>query len=214
MEQTTPVIYSDTKENNFFRKRHTNTISFAVGILLFLLPFAEVKCGSVTLVGNTGIGIAAGLPWKTAMGASDNEYFNKLRQPTATSSSQLLNEGPNVFAILALVFAALGVAICFSYHKMRSMAGLSAGILAAIMMIALLIQYKLAMKSALSSSDDLKDVNMGAMLKLKFTAWYFLSLVSFTAAAFFSYKHSRIELEDALEKTVDFEFQKKMESLS
>lgn len=207
MEQTSPEIFSESKANDFFRKRHTNTVSFAVGILLFLLPFVEVKCGAVTMAGNTGVGIAAGLPWKTAMGASDNEYFDKLRQPSAKSSKQLLSEGPNVFAMLALVFAALGVAICFSYHRMRSMTGLSAGILAALMMIALLIQYKLAMRTAMSSNDEIRDINMGAIVQMKFTAWYFLSLASFAAAAFFSYKHSRIELDDALEKAVDFEFQ-------
>lgn len=207
MEQTSPVIFSDTKANNFFRKRHTNTISFAVGILLFLLPFAEVKCGSVTLVGNTGIGLVMGTPWKTAMGLGDNEYFNKLKGPSEKTTREMLTAGPNVFAILALVFAAAGVAVCFSNHRTRSMAGMSTGILAALMLIALLIQYKLAMNSALSSSEDTKDIDMSKLVKLKFTTWYYLSLASFAAAAFFSYWHSRIELEDAMEKAVDFEFQ-------
>ncbi len=207
MEQTSPVIFNDIKSNNFFRNRHTSTISFAVGILLFLLPFAEVKCGSVTLVGNTGIGLVIGSPWKTAMGLGDNEYFNKLKGPSEKTTREMLTGGPNIFAILALVFAAAGMAVSFSNHRTRSMAGMSTGILAALMLIALLIQYKLAMHSALSSSEDTKDIDMSMMVKLKFTTWYYLSLASFAAAAFFSYRHSRIELEDAMAKSIDFEFQ-------
>lgn len=207
MEQSPAVVLSDSKEINFFRKRHTNTVSFAVGILLFLLPFVELKCGSMTLVGNTGIGLAIGSPWKTALGAGDNEYLEKLRSPTDKPTKEMLREGPNVFAILALVFAVAGVGICFSFHRTRSMVAMSAGILATLMLIALLIQFKIAMRSALNSSTEIKDINMGMVIKLKFTIWYFLSLACFAAAAFFSYKHSRIELDDALAKAIDFEFQ-------
>lgn len=209
MEQSSAGILNESKANIFFRKRHTNTVSFIVGILLFLLPFAELKCGEVTLLRNTGVGLATGTPWKTSMGTGSNEYMEKFKNPTDKSAKEILSGGVDFFAILALVFALVGVAICFSFHRMRSMAALSTGILAALMLIALLVQYKIAVNSALNNSNELKDFDLGKMLKLKFTFWYFLSLASFIAAAFFSYRHSRIELEDAMTKSVNFDFQEK-----
>ncbi len=207
MEQSPQIIYQESKGDILFRNRHASTISFAVGILLFLLPFAEVKCGSITLVGNTGIGLVMGSPWKTALGQGNEEYIDKLKNPTEKSTKKMLSGGPDVFAILALVFGVAGLAVCMSTHRTRSMVGMSTGILAALMLIALMIQYKVAMSSALSNSKDVKDIDLGMVLKLKFTTWYFISLASFAAAAFFSYMYSRIELEEALERGVDFEFQ-------
>ena len=42
------------------RKFSLTSISFLVGILLFLLPFVEIKCNDQTLATNTGIGLAVG----------------------------------------------------------------------------------------------------------------------------------------------------------
>lgn len=210
--QTSPAVYTNNNTDSIFRKRHTATMSFCVGILLFLLPFAELKCGSMTLAGNTGIGIAIGSQWKIAMMGSDNEWMQKAKESVKDEKKNPLQAGPNIFAILALIAAAIGLLFALSGQKHRPMGGMTAGLLAAIMLIAVLIQYKLAMKSALAdNSKSTMDVNMGMVLKVQFTIWYFLSLASFAAAAFFSYKHHIIEMEDAINKSVDFEFQEKRE---
>jgi uncharacterized membrane protein len=210
--QIAPVVYTNSSANNFFRKRHTVTASFAAGILLFLLPFAELKCSSMTLADNTGIGIALGTQWKVIMVGGADDFMKKAKESVKDEKKNPLQAGPNIFAIVSLVAAAIGIAFAFSNQKHRAMAGMSAGILAAIMLIAVMVQYKLAMKSALSdNSKGMMDVNMGMVLKVQFTMWYFLSLASFAAAAFFSYKHHVIEMEDAISKSVDFEFQEKKE---
>lgn len=208
--QAQPVVYTNSNTDSFFRKRHTATVSFAVGILLFLLPFAELKCGSMTLAGNTGIGITIGSQWKVVMLGSGNDWMKKAKESMKGEEKNPLEAGVNYFAIISLVAAAAGLAFALSNQKHRPMAGMTAGLLAFIMLIAVLVQYKLAMKSALSdTSKDMMDVNMGLMLKIQFTIWYFLSLASFAMAAFFSYKHHIIEMEDAISKSVDFEFQEK-----
>jgi hypothetical protein len=60
------------------------------------------------------------------------------------------------------------------------------GALAAITLIILMIQIKSEVSD--KSSGDITDV-FSAKVKMtaEFTAWYYLSLVSFIAAAFFSY---------------------------
>jgi len=210
--QPAPIVYIPNKQDSFLRKRHTTTAAFAVGILLFLLPFAQLKCGGMTLAENSGIGIALGTEWKiTMVGSSSDLLKDKSKIGKNDKGNPLKGGDPNIFAIVALVTAAIGLAFGLSNQKYRAMMGLCTGILAAIMLIAVMVQFKMAMSSALSNdnSETLKDIEMGAVLKLQFTVWYFLSLASFAAAAFFNYKHHQQELEEAIGKVVDFEFQKR-----
>jgi len=214
--QQSPVVYIPDNKDSFLRKRHTSTVAFAIGILLFLLPFAQLKCGSVTLAENSGIGIALGSQWKIAMMGGANDLLNESGKLTKKDKENpLKGGGPNIFAIVALVMAAAGLGFALSNQKYRAMIGLCTGILAALMLIAVMVQYKIAMNDVLSASDgdskSVKDMEMAAMVKLQFTAWYFISLASFAAAAFFSYKHHQQELNDALGRVVDFEFQKRQE---
>ena len=212
--QSAPETYIPNDTNSFLRKRNTTTVAFAVGILLFLLPFAQLKCGGMTLAENSGIGIAIGSQWKIAMVGGTNDLLNeKGKLGKNDKDNPLKGGGPNIFAIVALIVAAIGLGFAFSNQKYRAMIGLCTGILAFIMLIAVMVQYKMAMSSALSNdkTETLKDMDMGAMVKLQFTIWYFLSLASFAAAAFFSYKHHQQEMEDALVGAVDFEFQKRRE---
>lgn len=209
MDLTRQTIPFTRKYDSFFRKPHNGTLCFALAILLFLLPFAEFKCGSVTLLGNTGIGIAIGQPWKVAAGWGKNELMDKL-DSAAKKDKDIMKEGPNIFAIVALAAGLFGIIIAFAKFRWRSMAGLCAGILGAVMLLALMIQFKLLMRSVLSekAAGEGPDFDVGGILKLQFTFWYYLSLVSFITAAFFHYMRGRIALEDAIEKTVDFDFQK------
>ncbi len=209
--QQAPIVYIPNKQDSFLKKRHTTTIAFAVGILLFLLPFVQLRCGGMTLAENSGIGIALGKEWKIAMVGSSDLLKDKSKIGKNDKDNPLKGSDPNIFATVALVTAAIGLAFGLSNQKYRAMMGLCTGILAAIMLIAVMVQFKMAMSSALSNdkSDALKDIEMGAVLKLQFTVWYFLSLASFAAAAFFSYKHHQQELEDAIGRVVDFEFQQR-----
>jgi len=207
--QTQPAIYTSNSNDNFFRKRHTVTVSFAIGILLFLMPFAQLKCASTTLAENSGLGIAIGSEWKVAMVGGMSDLMKKADSEVKDNKKNpLRGNGPNIFAIVSLVAAAVGLLFGLSSQKFRSMIGLSAGILAAIMLIAVLIQYKMLMSSALKDGGkSAGDINMNGLIKVQFTLWFFISLFSFTAAAFFSFKHHKIEMEDEIARTVDFEFQ-------
>jgi hypothetical protein len=78
------------------------------------------------------------------------------------------------------------------------------------MLIAVMIQFKILMKSALSegAAKSKMDADMSGLIKIKFTIWYYCCFVSFAAAAFFKYKHYRFDMNDAMNGAVDFEFQR------
>ncbi len=200
-------VYSD---HQFYRRRHNSTIAFTVGLLLFLLPFIELKCGNMAIVGNSGIGLATGSHWKISGSWAKNE----LKERTGKGEKELdslMKEGPNIFAIAALAAGLFGLGIAFSAFSWRSMAGMCAGILAALMLIAVMIQYKIEMKGLTSGKklgDDQLGLDIGGLIKIQFTIWYYFSLLAFIAAAFFNYMRDKLALRDAMAAAVDFDFQR------
>jgi heme/copper-type cytochrome/quinol oxidase subunit 4 len=183
-----------TINTNFLQSPYTTTISFAVAILLFLLPFAEVKCNGSTLMSNTGIGIATGGKWRTVADAGKG-LFGGDTNKSSSSVSQDEKQPPNKYAIAALVLGIIGLIVTFLKFKPKNPVVMAIGIIAAVALIALLIQLKSDVGAKTGKDNEL---NMDVKIKVAFTIWYFLSLLSFIAAAFFGYKHHKQEEEDAV----------------
>lgn len=190
----------------FFRKKYITTWAFALGLLLFLLPFSQVKCGSATLVENSGLGIAMGWQWKIAMLGSSNELLKTIKKDKPGNQNQL-RERPNVFAIVAILAGLIGLVMSVMAYNNGSLVTMSAGALGVIMLIALLIQFKWVLQSSLIDKGD-KEMNMSSIITVQFTIWYFLSVFLFAAAAFISFKKYKLELQDALKRAYDFEFER------
>lgn len=162
----------------------------------------------MSLLGNSGIGIAIGSEWKITAGFGKNEFMKKM-EDGAKTDKELMKEGPNIFALAALAAGLFGLIAGLTNAQWRNLAGMSAGILGALMLIALMIQFKLLMRSVLSekAAGEGPDFDVGGILKLQFTFWFYLSLFSFIAAAAFNYLRGRILLQEKIAGSVDFEFQ-------
>lgn len=216
---SSPVFYSRREGETFFRRRHTVTISFIAGILLFLLPFAELRCVEYKLAKNSGWGLATGAQWTSG---TLNDLQNMMQSISGKEErekqfQQEMKDGPNIFAIAALAAGVVGLAVALLPGRKRSLITLSAGILGVLMLVALFFQLKWQLRSQLSSGKDSDGTGMSTYSKLisiRFTVWYYLALASFAVAAFFGYKHHRIELDDAIRASHDFEFQQEAEPVS
>lgn len=196
---------------DFYRKRFNSTVCFTLALLLFFLPFAEFKCGGMTIIENSGIGIATGQPWKPSIGWGKDEFTRKIREAGKNSES-LMKDNVNIFALAALAAGVFGIAVAFTRVNWRSTAGMCAGILGAVMLIALMIQFRIQMHSALAGRDKTAgepDLNMGGIIRVQFTFWYYLSLAAFLTGAFLDYMRDKLALRDAMAQAVDFEFQEK-----
>ncbi len=68
-----------TAEDNFFRKKHTTSVAYLVGLLLFFLPFVEIKCNDMPFAENTGMGLAFGTDYKVTggMGPLQDKFGTK-----------------------------------------------------------------------------------------------------------------------------------------
>ena len=208
-----PIVYTKSSIDNFFRKRYNTTVAFALGVLLFFLPFAQLKCGSVIIAENTGIGLASGSQWKITMIGDNTDLFKNINSSKSNGEREPIKTSPDWFLLLSLAMAAAGIILSISNWKTKSIATMSAGILAAVMLIAAIIYLKIMLKSQLpkGNKDDSFNLNMDGVVGIKFTIWYLISLAAFLAAALFGYKHHKNEMNDAIEKMVDFDFQQKTE---
>src|SRR3954471_14062422 len=62
--QATMPVTSPASSTSLFGTKIPSSIAFLLAILLFLLPFAEIRCNGAAVANNTGLGIATGTEWK------------------------------------------------------------------------------------------------------------------------------------------------------
>jgi len=163
-------------------------VAFAVGILLFLLPFAEVKCNGNSLANNTGLGIATGMEWKTSNSMFGNDFMGGAN-PAKVDNNQ--KQDPNIYAIIALALGIIGFALSLTNVRASMGSALISGILSAGALIGLMIDLKKDVKTPLTDEDDngfADKIGDNMKITLDFTPWFYIAVIAFLVAAFFCYK--------------------------
>jgi hypothetical protein len=160
------------------------SISFLVGVLLFLLPFVEIRCNGEKFATNTGVGLAFGIDYKTISpdkSLDDASGGRAERQVSEREKGKLY-----VFALFAFFSGIAGIALSLTSRKSNG-ALVFIGILAAICLIILFVQIKMDV-----TDKPLKGTKSSFATDIKvtatFTVWYYLSLLSFIVGAALSYK--------------------------
>ena len=62
--QTSTPVASTAPSPGVFGTKIPSSSAFLLAIVLFLLPFAEIRCNGAAVANNTGLGIATGAEWK------------------------------------------------------------------------------------------------------------------------------------------------------
>jgi hypothetical protein len=190
-QPTTSILEIQPPPPGIFGTRIPSTLAFAVAVLLFFLPFAEIKCNNTSLMQNSGIGIAMGKEWKL----SENSPFNELRGSSPSSQNGTTRKDPNAYAIAALALGLLGLALAIPDARSASMIALVSGVLAAGALIGLWIDLRNQMnlsKDGFNKTGGMTSDASSLSITLQPTAWFFISIIAFLAAAYFSYR--RIQL--------------------
>lgn len=168
-----------------------STVAFAVGILLFFMPFSEIKCSGSTIMSKSGVSYALGSDWKST-GALGNKGMGELTSKTKNEKEGMAQP----LAIAALALGILGLGLCFSNSKSAFSGGAVAGALAAGSLIGLMFEVKKWFNNGLAK-DALDKVSeggsgFGSMSDVKpalaFSSWFYIAIIAFLAAAFFCYK--------------------------
>jgi hypothetical protein len=188
--QQEPVVNppATPSSTGIFGTKIPATAAFLVAILLFLLPFAEVRCNGSAMANNTGLGIAMGSEWKEVV--SKNIFGESLN--TSDDKKEFnQKQDPNIFAIAALALGVLGLIIAFLNFKGGGKINLFIGLLAAVSLIAMLIDLKSKVKSDASVKSSDLNFNMGMKITVDGTGWFYFALFLFLAAALFSWQRSK-----------------------
>jgi hypothetical protein len=183
-----------------FGTKTPSAVAFIVGILLFFLPFTEMRCGGSAFMNQTGKGFILNENWKPTgtagmLGKDSMKESNSKVNGEKTGNSQIL-------AIAAAGLALLGFLLSFANAKTGGSAGIVAGILSAGALIALMFDLKKwfndslakeAMNKTKEGADNMGLDKIGNTMgdikpTLAFTPWFYIAVIAFLAAAFFCYK--------------------------
>jgi hypothetical protein len=185
-------VSTPNPSTGLFGTKIPSTVAFAVGVLLFLLPFAEIKCSGTVFAKNTGLGIAMGKEWqevstKNMFGGNDNEE--------RTTNNKMDKQDPNIYAIAALGLGVLGLLLSFANARAAAIGAILTGILSAGALIGLMLDLQKKVKSDSGGTTNNEGGNMFGLDKLNdvkvtvdFTPWFYVAVIAFLAAAFFSYR--------------------------
>jgi len=178
-----------------FGTKIPSAVAFAVGILLFLLPFAEIRCGGSILATKSGLDFALGNKWNTA---STSLFGKNDMQDNALSAGKEQKGNTQYLIIAALVLGVIGLLLTFSGAKGGGAGGIATGILSAGALIGFMLDLKKnfnnslreqALDKAEKGAGNLGFDKMGDIKPaLAFSTWYYIAVIAFLTAAFFCYK--------------------------
>ena len=191
-ENVTPASSSPV----MFASKTPSAILFIIAVLLFLMPFVDIKCGGMKLQDVKGFELATGFNLKS--GGSDMPLFDEANTPgvdrtitkTATKTDR---QQPNMFALVALILAAAGVGLCFVNNKIAVTGAMAAGVLSVASLAGLHFDIKHEAKTSLAGKPDdiggkISEGLKGLNITVDFTPWFYITAAALLAGAFLSYK--------------------------
>jgi len=183
--QTSTPVASTAPSPGVFGTKIPSSSAFLLAIVLFLLPFAEIRCNGAAVANNTGLGIATGAEWKEVV--TKNIFGGSIQNNSSTTDSKVQKQDPNVFAIAALALGVIGVLIAFLTPKGGGTFNLFVGALAAVSLIAMLIDLRSKAKSDNSIKSSDLNFNAGVVVTVDGTGWFYFTIILFILGGIFSY---------------------------
>jgi hypothetical protein len=163
-----------------FGSKTPSAVTFAVGIMLFFLPFLEITCNSMTIQAVSGLQLATGFNVKSDPGEF---YVSDIVTKSETKTEKTPErEKPNIYAAMALVFGLIGFILSMMNLKTGGTGGLIMGLLSSMSLIGLMIDVGNRVKLNMASKGEDLQISIGM------TPWFYICIIVFLAAAFFSYK--------------------------
>jgi hypothetical protein len=179
-----------------FGTKVPSTVAFAVGILLFFMPFVDIKCNGTSLQTISGFQLATGFKMKN--NSSDNPFLNdvksdKVDETITKSTTKTDKKEPNLYAMVAMGLGILGLLLSFTNAKAAIGGAMVTGIASAGALIGMMLDVKKKVKLDMadtgtksSGTDNLGLDNL--KITVDFTPWFYIAVVAFLAAAFFCYR--------------------------
>lgn len=203
-QPTTQPVYAPSSSTGIFGTKIPSSVTFIVAVLLFFMPFIDIKCNNMSLQQVNGIQLATGFQMKN--NSSGNSFLNDIKtdevdNTITKTTTKTDKKDPNLFAMVALGLGILGLILSFTNAKAAIGGAMVTGVLSAASLIGLMIDIKKKVKmdmpktsgdsdgGILDKSFDKIGKSMSDSLNISvdFTPWFYIALIAFLAAAVFSY---------------------------
>jgi hypothetical protein len=184
-----PPVAPTPPPGGVFKTGIPSSVAFLVAILLFFMPFVDIKCNNMSLQTVKGVELATGFKMKS------NDTFGDKTETKDSKSDD--NKKPNMYALAAIILGVVGLLLSFVKAKAAISGALFSGILGAAALIGMMIDIKRQVKLDIpkgtgTSTDDfskgISDMTDKMNISVDFTPWFYISVIAFLAAAFFCYK--------------------------
>jgi hypothetical protein len=181
-----------------YRRPYLSTASFAVALLLFLLPFFDIKCNNVSMVQLTGLDMAVGgrPNMSKDLQRMQNDLLPKgLNDEKGTAKSNTQGDSHLfVTALVALLLGVVGLVLSLVNKDRNQRPIMIVGIAGAVAMIAAWIEISAYVKANARTDAGDPTGNFPGMITVSAspTFWFILSLLGYAAAAFFSYQKTQV----------------------
>ena len=159
------------------------TTSFVIALLVFLMPFLDIRCNEMSLKKINGVELATG--YQIDSPGNSNSIFGGLEKKETSSFSKKEKKESNIYALAALLIGVTGLALSLLNVKTAMAAAAATGGLAAASLIGLMLDIN----RQVSSEQAAQSKNV--VISVNFTVWFYLSVLAFLAAAYFSYQRMR-----------------------
>lgn len=203
-QPTTQPVYAPSPSPGIFGTKIPSSVAFVVAVLLFFMPFIDIKCNNMSLQQVNGIQLATGFQMKN--NSSGNSFLNDIKtdevdNTITKTTTKTDKKDPNLFAMVALGLGILGLILSFTNAKAAVGGAMVTGVLSAASLIGLMIDIKKKVKMDMpktngdsdggildKSIDKIgKSMSDSINLSVDFTPWFYIALIAFLAAAVFSY---------------------------
>jgi hypothetical protein len=194
---TSQPVYAPSP--GIFGTKIPSTVAFGVAILLFFLPFIDIKCGGMSIQTVSGVQLATGFKMKN--NSSDNSFLNDMKtdevdKTVTKATTKSDDKDPNMYALVALGLGVVGLLLSFLNAKAGLGVAMVTGIGSAAALIGLMLDIKKKAKIDMPSTGSDNSLSKGlndlsSKITVDFTPWFYVSVIAFLAAAFFAYKRMR-----------------------
>jgi len=165
-----------------------STITVVIAVILFFMPFLDIKCNTMSVQTVSGFQMATGFQLNNQ--SSNNSLLNDFKTPgidneITKSTTNTGKRDPNMYALAALILGVLALGISFVKARSASTGVIITAVLAAASLIGLWIDVKKQVKSdVLGLGQQSQDV----VISIEFTPWFYLSVVAFLLSAYFGFR--------------------------
>ena len=187
-----------TTTAELYRRPYLPSLSYAVGLLLFLLPFFDIKCNNMTIAQLKGIDVAFGGKPSISRDLEQiqNGFGKRSMDASANAAAQPQSEGHLfISALLALALGVIGLIFSLVNRGKNQRLNMIVGILGVVALIASWIEVSVYVdansQSESGQAPGRSDFSGMVRISASPTFWFILCVICFGVSAYYCYKVSQ-----------------------